>query len=101
MVTANGDANLIDLQWKDANGGTYNWHVYVPPDTTTFRFPEDSTSIAAQAPAQTSTNHGVNVAQHGLEPLDGFAAFHLAPPIDYSNPFEMPLGFNTWVYDNN
>lgn len=100
--TANGDANLIVLSWRDANGASYRWHAYVPPDATTFTFPAVSVALAAQAPAQTSTGMGVYVSQHGLEPLAGYAEFHLAPPIDYTDPYyphyaDMPLGFHTWI----
>lgn len=101
--TANGDANSVDLNWKDASAATYRWHVYLPPDATTVTFPEVSASIAAQAPAQTSMLSKPTVAQHCLDPLAGYAAFHLAPPLNYSDStyYEtMPLGFQTWFYSS-
>lgn len=102
--TASGDAISVDLSWRDPTAASYRWHLYLPPDATTVTFPEVSASIAAQAPAQSSTVTSAEVAEHCLEPLSGYAAFHLSPPLDFTSSTRygrMPLGFNTWFYSAN
>ena len=92
-----GDAIIATLAWRDAGGGSYRWHVYVPPDATTVTFPAVSNAMAPQAPAQTSIFNILEVTHHSLDPLNGYDAFRQAPPIDFENAFDMPLGFSRWV----
>jgi hypothetical protein len=99
--TVNGDGTIVDLYWKDPSNVAYRWHAYLPPDATSVRFPVVASSLAAQAPAQGSVYSTVQAMQHCLEPLAGYGAFHLAPPIDYNFNYPMPAGFTTWNYSAN
>ncbi|MEJ7598198.1 MAG: hypothetical protein WKG01_09840 [Kofleriaceae bacterium] len=94
---AAGDANIARLTWRDAGGGSFTWHAYVAPDATTFTFPVVSTALAPQAPSQTSIFTTVGATHHNLEPLAGFDAFRLAPPVDFEQPSVLPLGFISWT----
>lgn len=98
---AAGDAILVNLDWRDAGGGSYSWYAFVPPDATSITFPVVPSAMAAQSPAQTSIYSRLEVTHHDLTPLDGFGAFHLAPPLDFTNLFRLPLGFNRWVKSSN
>lgn len=94
---AGGDAIVLRLAWRDAGGGSYRWYAYVPPNATSLQFPVVPSALAAQSPAQTSIYTYFEVTHHDLTPLDGFAAFRVAPPLAYDNLYAFPLGFNRWV----
>jgi hypothetical protein len=91
-----GDGLLVDLSWHNAANTNFAWHVYLAPDATTVTFPVASTAIAQQSPNDTSFLRSLTVTLHDLEPLTGFDAFRVAPPIDFANPV-MPAGFTSWV----
>jgi hypothetical protein len=93
--TTNGDATLVEFVWT-SGGADYTWHAYVPPDATSVTFPVVANSLAGQAPAAGTTLSSITVTQHNLEPLAGWAAFRLAPAVDYVNTYDMPPGFMTW-----
>ncbi|HTL33349.1 MAG TPA: hypothetical protein VL326_09500 [Kofleriaceae bacterium] len=97
--TVNGDATIINVDWKDTSNVAYSWLVYTKPDATSFTFPTLSSSLAAQAPAQ-STYTELMVTQTNLEPMAGYGAFHLAPLEANINTYPMPVGFTAWAYDS-
>ena len=96
-TAAGGDANIARLAWRDAGGGAFTWHAYVAPDATSFAFPAVSAALAPQAPAQTSIFTTIGVTHHNLEPMAGYDAFRVAPPVDFDQPSVFPLGFTSWL----
>ncbi|HUQ06053.1 MAG TPA: hypothetical protein VM261_26300 [Kofleriaceae bacterium] len=98
--TVNGDATIIDLGWRDASNLAYEWLVYAPPATTSFAIPAVSSSLTAQAPGQ-STYNMLRVTQANLDPVGGYASFHLAPVRADGDTYPIPVGFTAWAYDSN
>jgi hypothetical protein len=98
--TVSGDATIVNLGWKDANNLAYTWLLYARPDATSLTVPAVSSSLAGQAPAQ-STFTSLTVTQVNLEPMAGYDAFHLAPIEASANTFPIPVGFTSWAYDTN
>ena len=98
--TVNGDATIVNLDWRDGANVAYSWVLYVPPDATSVTAPAVSSSLAAQAPAQ-STYTNVQVTQSNLDPLAGYAAFHLLPIEANRYMYPLPPGFTSWSYSSN
>lgn len=91
-----GDAIAVRLDWHNAANTQFSWQAYLPPDATSVTFPVVSSSMMAQSPNGTSFFSAVRIAHENLEPLSGFDAFRLAPPIDFANP-AFPTGMTSWV----
>jgi hypothetical protein len=98
--TVNGDGTIVEISWKDPSNVGYSWIAYVKPDATSLTFPSVSSSLAGQAPAQ-STFTGLAVSQANLEPMAGYSAFHLAPIPANGGTYPIPPGFSTWSYSSN
>jgi hypothetical protein len=98
--TVNGDAAIVDLGWRDATNLAYEWLLYAPPETTSLTIPAVSASLTAQAPGQ-STYNLLRVTQVNLDPVGGYAAFHLAPVRADSDTYPIPVGFTSWAYATN
>jgi hypothetical protein len=93
---ASGDAIAIRLDWHNGANTQFTWHAYLPPDATTVTFPVVSSAMMTQAPNDTSFLSELTVKHENLEPLSGFDAFRVAPPVDFANPV-LPTGFSSWV----
>ncbi len=98
--TVNGDATIVTMSWRDPTNVNYSWLFYAPPAATSIMAPTVSSSLAAQAPSQ-STYTSVDVTQANLDPLAGYAAFHVAPIRATSSTFPIPVGFTSWAYASN
>jgi hypothetical protein len=97
--TVNGDATIVDLGWKDASNVAYTWLFYAPPDSTSVGVPAVSSSLTAQAPSQ-STYTNLQVTQANLDPVGGYAVFHLSPVRADPDTYPIPVGFTAWSYDS-
>lgn len=93
---ASGDAIATRLSWHNGANVQFVWHAYLPPDATTVTFPVVGTAMMAQAPNDTSFLSGLRVAHEDFEPLGGFDAFRIAPPLDFANPV-IPTGMTSWI----
>ena len=96
ITGSGGDAIAVHLDWRNAANTQFTWHAYLPPDATSVTFPVVSSSMMAQAPNSTSFLGRVRVAHEDLEPLSGFAAFRVAPPIEIADQV-LPSGMTSWV----
>jgi hypothetical protein len=92
-----GDASIVDLQYANGTTGRLSWRALVPPDATTFTFPDVAERLAGQAPGLDSTVSLARVIYTDLEPLAGYDAFRAAPPIGVASSSVLPPGFERMV----